>query len=170
MPFLFVASATLEAALTYFSQEILQQAVTDAGRQIYTGQFQAANSAIKDSNTLIDRFRSTLCAPSGQPAITIFNCANIRVSITQAASFGGAIPPDAVTSDSKTGALGWNPDFSSYTCARANTVIIAQAAVDVPTIVPTLGIVGTFLSNGRRVLQAATVFQVEPFNSSAACS
>ncbi|MCJ2082707.1 TadE/TadG family type IV pilus assembly protein [Methylobacterium sp. J-090] len=169
LPFLLIASASLEAGLTYFSQEILQQAVTDAGRQIYTGQFQVANVGTTDKTALLDRFRSALCNPIGQPPITIFNCANVRVSITEAATFGGAAPVDAVVADN-TGALGWNPSFATYTCGRANAVIIAQAAVDIPVFVPALGIAGTFLPNGRRVLQAATVFQVEPFNSSATCS
>lgn len=169
LPFLLLASATLEAGLTYFRQEILQQAVTDASRQIYTGQFQAANAGITDKTVLLERFRKALCNPTAQTTITIFDCASVRVSLTEAATFGGAAPVDAIVAD-KSGTSTWNPSFTSYTCGRANTVMIAQAAVDIPVFIPALGIAGTFLPNGRRVLQAAAVFQVEPFNSSATCS
>src|SRR4051794_7539458 len=37
LPFLAILSATLEVAIGSWAQEMLQQAVSDAGRQIYTG-------------------------------------------------------------------------------------------------------------------------------------
>lgn len=169
MPFLALVGATLEAGITYFAQEILQQAVTDAGRQIYTGQFQANNTGVTDSTTLLNNFRTAMCMPGGKPRVTIFPCANVRISITKAASFSSATPVQATATDPKTGVSNWNAGFASYTCARASDVVVIQAAVDMPVFFPLLGAAKATLPNGRRVLQAAAVFQVEPFTSTNAC-
>lgn len=169
LPFLALAGASLETGITYFGQGILQQAVTDAGRQIYTGQFQTANAGVTDKATLINNFRTAMCFPGGRPRITTFSCANVRISITKAASFGAASPAQPTVTDPSTGTSDWNPTFSNYACARASDVMVVQAAVDVPVFFPLLGSAYAALPGRRRLLQAATVFQVEPFNSSSAC-
>ena len=170
VPFLALSGAILEAGVTYFAQGILQQAVVDAGRQIYTGQFQTANASVTDSTTLLNNFRTAMCYPGGRARITVFPCSNVRISITKAASFGSATPVQATSTNPKTGISDWNASFPSYSCARASDVIVVQAAVDVPVYFPLLGAAYATLPNRRRLLQAATVFQVEPFNSNAACS
>ncbi|GJE49351.1 hypothetical protein GOFOIKOB_2387 [Methylobacterium tardum] len=169
LPFLALVGATLEAGITYFAQEILQQAVTDAGRQIYTGQFQANNAGVTNSTTLLNNFRTAMCSPGGKPRVTLFPCANVRISITKAASFDTAAPVQATAINPNTGVSDWNAGFASYTCARASDVIVVQAAVDMPVFFPLLGAAKATLPNGRRVLQAAAVFQVEPFTSTNAC-
>ncbi len=169
LPFLALSGACLEAGLTFFSQSILQQAVTDAGRQIYTGQFQAANAGTTDTATLIRNFRTAMCAPGGRARVTTFPCANVQISVTKAASFSSAAPVRAAITNPQTGISDWNPSFASYACARAGDVMVVQAAVDIPVFFPLLGAAHATLPNRRRVLQAATVFQVEPFNSTAAC-
>ncbi len=169
MPFLALAGASLEAGLTYFGQEILQQAVTEAGRQIYTGQFQTANVGTTDTTTLLKNFRTAMCFPGGRARMTTFPCGSVRVSITKAASFDAATPSQSTVTDPRTGVSDWNASFQSYTCARANDVVVVQAVIDVPVYFPLLGSAYATLPNRRRVLQAATVFQVEPFNSTAAC-
>jgi Flp pilus assembly protein TadG len=169
LPFLALVGATLEAGITYFAQEILQQAVTDAGRQIYTGQFQANNAGVTNSTTLLNNFRTAMCSPGGKPRITLFPCANVRISITKAASFSAAAPVQATVINPNTGVSDWNAGFASYTCARASDVVVVQAAVDMPVFFPLLGAAKATLPNGRRVLQAAAVFQVEPFTSTNAC-
>jgi Flp pilus assembly protein TadG len=170
LPFIGLTGATLEAGITYFGQEILQQAVTDASRQIYTGKFQADNVATTDTTALINKFRSAICMPNGRPLTATFNCANLRISIAKATSFGSAAPAEATSTNPTTGVSDWNPNFASYTCARANDVMVVQAVVDVPVYFPLLGSAYATLPNNRRLLQAAAVFQVEPFNSTAACA
>jgi Flp pilus assembly protein TadG len=169
LPFLGLSGAALEAGITFFGQGILQQAVTDAGRQIYTGQFQTANTGTTDPQTLINNFRTAMCSPGGQARITTFPCANVRISITKAANFSSATPVRATVTDPQTGVSNWNPNFASYTCARAGDVIVLQAAIDIPVFFPLLGAAYATLPDRRRVLQAATVFQVEPFNSTSVC-
>ena len=170
LPFIGLLGACLENGLVAWEQEILQQAVVEAGRQIYTGSFQTANVGTTDPATLIGRFRTAICTqPSGAPRVTIFNCANVRVSVTQAATYAGAttVSPVAVNSS---GVSDWNPSFQSYTCGRASSIMVVQAAVDIPVFFPLLGAATANLPGKRRALQAATVFKIEPYTTQSVCS
>ena len=169
VPFIMLVGACIEAALNYYGQEILQQAVIEAGRQIYTGQFQTDNSGTADTTTLLNNFRNALCSPGGQARITTFPCGSVRISINKAGSFDAATPAQPTVTDPKTGISDWNPSFSSYVCARASDIVIVQAAIDVPVYFSMLNSYSSSLPNRRRIIQAATVFQVEPYNSDTAC-
>lgn len=170
LPFLALVGACLENGLVAWEQELLQQAVVEAGRKIYTGTFQTANAGTTDAATLIGRFRTAICTlPSGAARVTIFNCANVRVSITQADSYTVATTVSPVTINSN-GVSDWNPNFQSYTCGGASTIMIVQAAVDIPVFFPLLGAATANLPNRRRVLQAATVFKIEPYTTQSVCS
>ncbi|MCJ2133675.1 pilus assembly protein [Methylobacterium sp. J-026] len=170
LPFLALVGACLENGLVAWEQEILQQAVVEAGRQIYTGSFQTSNSGTTDAATLISRFRTAICTqPSGAARVTIFTCANVRVSVTQASSYASASAVSPVATSSS-GVSDWNPNFQSYTCGGASTIMVVQAAVDIPVFFPLLGLATASLPNKRRVLQAATVFKIEPYTTQSVCS
>lgn len=170
LPFLALVTACLENALVYWQQEILQQAVVEAGRQIYTGKFQTTNSGTTSATTLIAKFRTAVCTQSnGTARITIFNCANVRVSVTQADGFTATalVSPTSVDSN---GVRSWNPNFESYSCGGASAIMVVQAAVEIPVFFPLLGSSGPRLANGRRVIQAATVIKAEPYSTTSVCS
>lgn len=170
LPFFALIGACLENGLVAWEQELLQQAVVEAGQQIYTGTFQTANAGTTDAATLIGRFRTAICTqPSGAPRVTIFNCANVRVSITQASSYA-AVSTVSPVSVNSSGVSDWNPNFQSYTCGGASAVMVVQAAVDIPVFFPFLGSATANLPNRRRVLQAATVFRIEPYTTASVCS
>lgn len=170
LPFIALITACLENALVYWQQEILQQAVVEAGRQIYTGKFQTANSGTTDTATLVKNFRTAVCTQNnGAARLTIFNCANVRISVTQASSLAGATPVSPTSVDGN-GVKTWNTAFQSYTCAGASAIMVVQAAVDIPVFFPLLGSPGLRLPNGRRVIQAATVIKAEPYTATSVCS
>ncbi|MFK5595940.1 TadE/TadG family type IV pilus assembly protein [Methylobacterium sp. HMF5984] len=170
LPFFALLGGCLENGLVSWEQEILQQAVVDAGRQIYTGNFQTTNAGVTDAATLISRFRTAICTqPSGAARITIFTCSNVRVSITQASNYASATTVSPVATNAN-GVSDWNANFQSYTCAGASAIMVVQAAVDIPVFFPLLGATSSSLPNKRRVLQAATVFKVEPYATKSVCS
>lgn len=170
LPFLALLGASLENGLVAWQQEILQQAVVEAGRQIYTGKFQTANQGVTNQTTLMNNFKTALCTRSdGTPRTTIFPCANVRISVTQASSFAGATQVSP-TATNGSGASDWNANFGSYTCGGASAIMVVQAAVDIPVFFTFLGSQTVTLPNRRRVLQAATVFKVEPYTSGSVCS
>ncbi|WP_457104608.1 TadE/TadG family type IV pilus assembly protein [Methylobacterium sp. P5_C11] len=170
LPFFALVGASLENGIVFWEQEILQQAVADASRQIYTGSFQTANAGTTDPATLMSRFRTAICTQSnGTPRVTIFNCANVRVSVTQAGSYATATTVSPVATDAS-GTSNWNANFASYSCAGASAIVVVQAAVDIPVFFPLLGAATPSLPNRRRVIQAATVFKVEPYTTQSVCS
>lgn len=170
VPFLTLACGCLENSVVFFEQEILQQAVSDAGRQIYTGNFQTTNSAITDSTTLLANFRRAICYTSnGVARTTIFDCSRVRINISSASSFAGATPISP-TAQNASGVTNWNESFGSYTCARSSTIIVVQAAVDVPAYFTFPSVLTASLPNNRRMIQAATVFKVEPYTTKSVCS
>ncbi len=68
LPFFALVGACLENGIVFWEQEILQQAVSDASRQIYTGAFQTTNAGTTDTATLMSRFRTAICTqPNGTP-------------------------------------------------------------------------------------------------------
>lgn len=170
LPFFALLCGILENGLVAWQQEILQQAVIDAGRQVYTGKFQTANQGVTNQTTLMNNFKTAVCTRSdGTPRTTIFPCSNIRISVTQASSFSSATPVSP-TATNANGSSDWNASFGSYTCAGASAIMIIQAAVDIPVFFTFLGSQTVTLPNRRRVLQAATVFKVEPYTSGSVCS
>lgn len=170
LPFFALVGACLENGIVFWEQEILQQAVSDASRQIYTGTFQTTNAGTTDPATLMSRFRTAICTqPNGTPRITIFTCANVRVSVMKVADYGSATPVSPVATNAS-GTSDWNPNFASYACAGNSAIVIVQAAVDIPVFFPLLGAAVPNLPNKRRVLQAATVFKVEPYSAPSGCS
>ena len=170
LPFLALLGASLENGLVCWQQEILQQAVVEAGRQIYTGRFQTTNAGVTNASTLMNNFRTALCTRSdGTPRTTIFTCANVRVSVTSAGSFASATPVSP-TAKNDSGVSDWNANFSSYTCGGASAIMVVQAAVDIPVFFTLLGAQTATLPNRRRVLQAATVFKIEPYTLNSVCS
>ena len=103
--------------------------------------------------------------------MTLFNCANVRVSVTAAPTFSDVSPVSPVTVNASTGVSDWNTSFQGYTCARSSAIMIVQAAVDVPVFFPLLASTAASLPGKRRVLQATTVFKVEPYTTaSSVCS
>jgi pilus assembly protein Flp/PilA len=135
LPFFALSGGCLENGLTYWQQEILQDAVNDASRHIYTGSFQMSNAGTTDTATLIGFFRSAVCTrPNGKARVTIFDCNNVRVSVMKASTYAAATPT-APTAINANGISDWNPGFSNYTCAGASDIMIVQAAVDIPEII-----------------------------------
>lgn len=171
VPFLGVLFATIETAVDYWAQSTLEDALSDAARTIYTGQFQTANAgSTKSSSDLITALRNNMCTVNGQPRPTMFACGNVRLNVSTATSFSNAASTSATTVDPKTNQTGWNSSFGQYSCAGASSVVRVQAAVDFPVFFNLISFGSNRLPGNRRVLQAAAVFRTEPYANSGACS
>ena len=169
VPFLSLTCGTIEASIDYWAQAILQQAVADAGRLIYTGKFQANNANTTGSADLITIFRNEICKENGFPRVTIFNCSNVKINISQVDDFSTAQLVSPSITNPSTGVSDWNPAYGNYSCGKGNSIMIIQAAVDFPVFFNFLGTGASALPGGKRILQAATVFRSEPFGSGATC-
>ena len=85
LPFFALVGACLENGIVFWEQEILQQAVSDASRQIYTGAFQTTNAGTTDTATLMSRFRTAISQSSTTaiPALSYPRYSSLRRPLTR---------------------------------------------------------------------------------------
>lgn len=160
LPFLFLMFAILEIAMVFWSTQVLETAVANASRQIYTGQFQGASgNQNKTAAELRANFKTALCAN----VTALFNCNNVSVDIRNVSDqdgFASAAPP-SVTSRTPDGATIFDTGTFTYQTVSAKKIALITAAMEYPVIVPMLKVGG--LSNGNRIIMATAAFRTEPY-------
>ncbi len=161
MPFLCLVAAIVETALAFFAGQILDNAVSSASRQLYTGQFQAARATdpapprnTTTQQVALKKFKDAIC--NGR--VTIFSCSSIKVDVLAMADGSSFTPPSPIDSAKRD----WRTGFGTqYQNPGSNQIVIVQAAVEFPVFFGFLN--PHTLANGKRVLQSTVVFRTEPF-------
>lgn len=162
-PFLALVFAIMETALFFWNQQVLETAVANAARQIYTGSFQqdAANST-RTSAQLATEFKTRLCTE----VRAMFDCSTlISVDVRPAASFSNASVGIPITTNATTGAKTYDTTGWGYQQPQQNTVVVVRAAMEYPTFVTLLSANQANLSNGKRLVMASAAFRTEPFGT-----
>ncbi|ACA16847.1 TadE family protein [Methylobacterium sp. 4-46] len=161
IPFISLLAAIMETAIAFFAGQLLDAAVTDTARAVYTGSFQsqATQSGALTPSQALDAFRTKLCANR----VTIFDCSTVKVDIRtleDTDSFGALKPVDSTT---KT----WTPGFGSHYGDTVGTppgpgkIVLVQAAVPFPIFFSMIN-PATFGTN-QRILQSTVAFRTEPY-------
>lgn len=158
LPFLFLMFSILEIAMVFWSTQVLETAVANASRQIYTGQFQSDPAkATLTSAQLAAAFKTAVCAN----VTALFDCnAKVAIDIRNFSSFSGTTPPTA------TKTVGTTTTFDTtsfgYQTVGAKQIALVTAAMEYPVMVKMLaGTAG--LSNGNRIIMATAAFKTEPY-------
>jgi Flp pilus assembly protein TadG len=155
MPFFALLFAIFETALAFLTTQMLETAVSNAARQIYTGQFQQdAKNAGQTPSQLANNFRTAVC----DNVTALFDCQNtLKVDIRTFTSFPDAAVPTPIT----------NGQFDSsgfgYQPPGPDQIVVVRAAMEYPVIVPITQFGN--LSNGNRLVMASATFRTEPFPS-----
>ncbi|TDR94696.1 TadE/TadG family type IV pilus assembly protein [Enterovirga rhinocerotis] len=154
-PFLFALLATLEIAMVFWKTQVLETAVANASRQIYTGQFQTnPDNKNKTSAQLLANFKGKLC----ENVTALFNCqADISVDVRDVSAFAGATPPDPVSNGV------FNASGFSYAPIGPGAIGIVTVATEYKSFFPSLS--GNRLKNGNRLIMATAVFRSEPYGN-----
>jgi Flp pilus assembly protein TadG len=153
-PFFALMFAIIETALVFFSGQVLQTAVTDASRSIFTG-----NAAGWDEA----EFKKQVCLKI--PAL--FDCnALLKIDVRGAGKlFDASATPSAPPITPATGSAPATLDTTGFGYAPPGSgqIVIVRAFVEYPIYVaflnPTLPNVGS----NKRLLMATYVAQNEPF-------
>jgi Flp pilus assembly protein TadG len=151
LPFFALIFAIIETALGLWTSTVLDTAVTDASRRIYTGQFQQANAAVNPQD-MPAKFREELC----KSIVALFTCSSIKTDVRVLTSFGASVEP--VTKDGA-----FNPAFGAYQPPGANQIVLVRAALEFPIFLSLLYPNQTNLTNGKRLFVATAAFRTEPF-------
>src|SRR3954470_17604433 len=95
MPFFALLFAIFETALAFLTTQMLETAVSNAARQIYTGQFQQdAKNAGQTPSQLANNFRTAVC----DNVTALFDCqTTLKVDIRTFTSFPDAAVPTPIT-------------------------------------------------------------------------
>ena len=147
IPFFLLLYAVIDTSLVLFATSTLENGIAAAGRQIRTGQAQAANLTQAQFRTLICNQISMLLACDARLAIDVrkFN------------SFGNVNLPAAIDAN---GNLTGNYQFNM---GVAGDIIVVRAFYAWPVLTPDFGSPLVNMSGNARLLQAAMAFKNEPF-------
>jgi Flp pilus assembly protein TadG len=147
--FLALLIAIFQVMIFLFSQAVLQQAATSAGRLIMTGQ--AQNSGLTQA-----QFQSDVC-----PMVSaLFNCSNVMVNVQTYASYSSA---GTSTPTLTYNAQGQVTNSWSYNPGTPGDVVVVQLIYQLPVVSGPLGFSLANLGNGKAEIMGVTAFRVEPY-------
>jgi pilus assembly protein Flp/PilA len=161
MPFLALLFAIIETALVLWTTQVLETAVSDASRKLYTGQFQqsvtqaraAAAAEGKPSPDPIAMFKTELC----KSVVALFSCTQVKLDVRR---FDANNRPSApITDDGEFDTA----NFGAYVPPGPNEIIVVRAAVETPVLVSLLNPNQANLKNGKRLVMGTATFKTEPF-------
>lgn len=143
-----------EAAITFFSQSVLQTAMTDMGRLIRTGQaskWSCTGSTCTAMTTA--QFRTQLCARVS-PLIACDG--NLQIDVQAQSSYGAISSP---LMNDKT----LDPSMNRFNIGNACDVVIARAFFTRPVVTPGLNWFLINMAGDKTLITGVTAFRNEPF-------
>ncbi|HEV2557942.1 MAG TPA: TadE/TadG family type IV pilus assembly protein [Microvirga sp.] len=152
LPFFAMLFAIIETGLVFFSTQILENAVADASRKIYSGEFERQNPGVRDGAALQRLFKDEVCGKA-----ILFDCpGRLKVEITTHARF----PEGGLKSPVKDGDI--DPDFGGYEAPQRNAFVVVRAAMAQPVFTALMSPHLANLSGNRRLIMATAAFRTEP--------
>lgn len=174
--FFVLMMGTLESGVIFFAQNVLTEAVDNAGREIRTGAAQSTDHTKNADGTPTqyaneaDWFKQQICSDA---SILLPNCTStLQIDVESTGSFGNLTFPSPLLAD---GTL--NPAASGYNPGTACNVVLVRAyypwAVATPVLswfmvnmkIATSGSGGSPSYKGAHLVTAAMAFRNEPFVS-----
>lgn len=156
VPFFMLVFAIIETALMFWTNEVLEESLSQASRSLLTGQ---ATKRYTSSNpaTNAQAFRNDICAvaPMG-----LIDCSKLYVDVKVYANFADA--SGGMTNPVSNGKL--DTSGFSYTQPQPQQIVVARAVLDYRLFLTAWA--SEKLANlepGHRALIATTAFRAEPF-------
>lgn len=164
LPFFALVFAIIETALAFWAGQILDTALANATRSVYTGSFQGKNPSASGNAQILANLRNAMCYPNGDTTananVTIFDCGAVKIEVLAADQFSAITANDPI--DAGTG--DWAKDFGTrYTTPQPGQAVIVQAAVKFPVFATLLNPSQSSFKDGTRVLRATVAFRAEPY-------
>lgn len=146
-PFFLLLFGILEVALIFFATAIIEDAVSEAARDIRTGVLQTAGQTEAD-------FRAAIC----ERVDAVADCGRLRVDVR---TFDGFIGVDMGAPTNEDGDLE-DGDFT-FDPGEAGDVVVVRVFYDWQLLGPGFLNGLSNMSGNRRLISAATAFRNEPF-------
>jgi Flp pilus assembly protein TadG len=140
----------METAIVFFAGQILDSAVTNAGRLIRTGQIQQAATSQED-------FRQLVCDELG----LMFECnSKLLVDVRTYDSFGSIVYELPFEDDEDEP---FDQGEAAYFPGGAGEVVVVRVFYTWPVLFDLYGFNLSNITNGRRLLGSVVAFRNEPF-------
>ncbi len=149
LPLVVMVIGTIEIALMFTTQSLLDASTYTAARMIRTGQIQQSGSDEPE-----EIFRETLC----DFAALLIPCGDIQFQVTNLPNFGDADGmPDATFDDDG------NMQGQGFDPGGVSAVVLIRVAYRYSIITPLMQPVLTNRSDGSRIMMSTIVLQTEPY-------
>ncbi len=147
-----------EAAIMFFSQAALQNAMVDMGRYIRTGQINchttSGGNCVKMTQA---QFRTEMCAK----ITPLIACnANLLIDVQAYSSYGGTNFNTPLNADKTL-----NSSLNNYITGNACDVVLARTFYTWPVVTPVLSWFLVNMAGNKHLLTAATAFRNEPYTT-----
>lgn len=167
--FIIVVIGLFQFMLVFLARDSLDAALQTASRNLLTGSFQQANAGSKDQAQILGNLRALMCGTESTTRAIAFACSDMKVDVGVTGSFASS-PGSGSAVDGGTGS--WSSGFgTTYICPSPASIAVVRAAVKLPLLARGLAFGLSAFSDGSMLLQSATVFRVEQYQSgtSSAC-
>ncbi|HPE47667.1 MAG TPA: pilus assembly protein [Hyphomonas sp.] len=148
IPFFFIVFGLLEVCLLFIMSTVLEHSISEASREIRTGQAQEAGFSEQD-------FRDAICSE----LFGLLDCgSNLHIDVRKLSGFGSAstdMPLDSDGNFDETG-FGFDP-------GGANDVVAVRVFYEWTLLTPILSAPLVNMNGSKHLIQANAVFRNEPF-------
>ncbi len=155
----------IQYAVVHLARQNLDASLQVATRALLTGSFQSANGPAQTQAKTLEKMRAMMCGASGAPVV-FFKCENLKIDVQVSSTSFDTSTWKTSAVDAGTGT--WSKNFGlTYQCPSSQSVAVVRAAVKLPLIAPLFLKIGMkSFGDGAVLIQAASVFRVEPFDKS----
>ena len=151
--FFVLLMGTMEAALVFFAQATLQNAVTEVGRLVRTGQVQTAG-------TTQAQFRTKIC----DAVSPLLSCdSNLQIDVETFGAYGSVNYASPLNPD---GTL--NSSMNNYSTGSPCAVVLVRAFYTWQVFTPGLDWFLVNMAGDYHLLSAAAAFRNEPYTNAVA--
>jgi Flp pilus assembly protein TadG len=156
IPFIAMLFASLEGALVFWSNQVLDEAVAQASRTLYTGGFQTQTKTAPPAQ-IPELFKKEVC----DRVKGLLNCSEIKIDVRTIVSFASGVPEPILTEADGTRKV--NPAFGAYNRPGPSEITLVRAAIEYPVYTSILGANKSNLSATKRLIISSAAFRTEQF-------
>lgn len=157
-PFLALLLAIIETALMFWTNQILEDAVTQASRTLLTGQSLTVYPATASAAANTTAFRNAVCANA--PALV--DCSKVTIDVRSYASFANAQSGSSSSNPVSGGAL--NTTGFGFNQTGPSQIVVVRAVLEYNLLFTQWSTALANIGAGKRALVASTTFKTEPFS------
>lgn len=156
LPFFALLFAIMEAALVFWTGQVLEEAVNQASRTLYTGGFQQSmvNTAPGD---VPGKLKEELC----RRVKGLLDCSKIKIDVQTSTQFPNGVPQPIVTDGE--GRRRLDPAFGQYNKPLPYQITVVRAAIEYPVYMPLMGANTSNLTGSKRLIMGSAVFRTEQY-------